>query len=662
MKRFLFGLLVALPVCALAADKKNISMVTYFPVPYVAYSTVNVDNNMDIGLGSAATLGLGNEDLAETVSPLDVSGFINVKGSSLTLNAGHASFLGVDATNVTLGGDTGEANLTFNRNLRANTIDALGFDSVQTEVKTLNLAGYTFPSCKSANPSSNGYMYWTNMSLTNNASDVATFLTCGKYAKPDTGNCTASREAVSSSGQADNCNGDAINKWTGDICDEQRNKSCVDVYSSTSSLAGFSGVTVPIGMKTGQIRVGATVSGATSQVGGGSSQVVSGETPQVGGGDGYVINQQQNFCYPACKSNELCSCRKTGCECIGVVGPGGGGYQIHPDDYGGKDDPITTTTPASAELVKCVCTTPVITKTCAQWNDASSLTTQCAAGGKVYDSSKNSSKKTASPSECCSTCQEAYGSNYTWNSSSKECEDRSFHETMLSGYVRYKIVPSGEENNPIYTITDTPSQGAMGPFGAGTVMDQFKRGGTEACLLYFLDDKYSENSPGYDYSTKIYPCPTQRSICDSCDVTKDSCSKKCYDADAGWYSFLDYRITANGMASYVPASGTVSAPASNSTAVIYNGNGTQRQTSSGCVYGGCSTQPEKAPSYDIDCSYSGVNGAYYRQSGSRTTSCTWVNCGNGTTSFDDPIYWNSGSSWASPLVYYNHSIKGCTRN
>ncbi len=43
---------------AISAENK-ISMVTYFPVPYVAYSKINVGKQLDVGLTSSCEMNLG---------------------------------------------------------------------------------------------------------------------------------------------------------------------------------------------------------------------------------------------------------------------------------------------------------------------------------------------------------------------------------------------------------------------------------------------------------------------------------------------------------------------------------------------------------------------------------------------------------------------------
>ena len=189
MKRFLLGLLLLFPVCAFAADKKNISMVTYFPVPYVAYSTVDVENNMDIGLdrNSGARLDLGNSKLLPPQSALNVAGYINVK-NKLFLEPGTSEYKTAEVRHISLGDASSVANREvwwlFEKSLRANEVNAFGLSTDVANVDKLQLANKNFPSCYAANPDSGGKMYWTKVSITDKSADESLFLTCGRYAAP----------------------------------------------------------------------------------------------------------------------------------------------------------------------------------------------------------------------------------------------------------------------------------------------------------------------------------------------------------------------------------------------------------------------------------------------------------------------------------------------
>ncbi|MDO5765811.1 MAG: hypothetical protein Q4P84_08950, partial [Elusimicrobiales bacterium] len=148
MKRFyLFVLLflVSFPVLA----KNKISMVTYFPVPYVAYSQVNTTEQMDIGLTSTCDMKLGCSETSATLNATRV----NLNGGKLNLDGGR----GIKGYTVSLGNGSGEGRISF-ENVRIQTGTMESVNAQDTQVANLNLFGKTFPSCKSANSESGGQM------------------------------------------------------------------------------------------------------------------------------------------------------------------------------------------------------------------------------------------------------------------------------------------------------------------------------------------------------------------------------------------------------------------------------------------------------------------------------------------------------------------------
>ena len=107
--------------------ENKIKMVTYFPVPYVAYSQVNVTNQMDIGLTSACTMNLGCTESGNAgLRPLNVTNTFLKKGK-LELNTGAA----VTGSTVSIGSGSGNASMDFGSNLRVGTLN----DGYSVEVK-----------------------------------------------------------------------------------------------------------------------------------------------------------------------------------------------------------------------------------------------------------------------------------------------------------------------------------------------------------------------------------------------------------------------------------------------------------------------------------------------------------------------------------------------
>lgn len=174
MKKLLTICLTLAP-CALMAATNKISMVTYFPVPYVAYSHVNADQ-IDVGLTtSACSMKLGCE---ESQSPL-VTPKVNVQSGTLELNGG----LGILGNSITLGsGNTGTGHLSFS-NVRIATGNMESVNANTMAVTNLNLFGRAFPSCKDANSESIGQMSWQSLTL-QGASNQELYLVCAEGSEP----------------------------------------------------------------------------------------------------------------------------------------------------------------------------------------------------------------------------------------------------------------------------------------------------------------------------------------------------------------------------------------------------------------------------------------------------------------------------------------------
>ena len=159
--------------CAAMAATNKISMVTYFPVPYVAYSQVNVGNQMDIGLTGSCDMTLGCPESAVTLNAAQV----NLLGGRLNLDGG----LGIKGDKLTLGSGNNNGKILFqNVRIQEGTTESVNTDNmtVNTELK---LFDKTFPSCKDANDKSNGQMQWASLKL-KGASSNELYLACGGVA------------------------------------------------------------------------------------------------------------------------------------------------------------------------------------------------------------------------------------------------------------------------------------------------------------------------------------------------------------------------------------------------------------------------------------------------------------------------------------------------
>ncbi len=179
MKRFYLLPLISLIYLPVHA-KNKISMVTYFPVPYVAYSQVNATESMDIGLTTTCDMKLG---CTESSTTLNVTNKVNLQSGRLDLNGGR----GIKGEALTLGSGTNTGEISF-QNVRINTGTMESVNATDTKADTLNLFGKAFPSCKSANSTSNGQMRWASLKLKGSAKNEL-YLACGEAGTVEEQSC-----------------------------------------------------------------------------------------------------------------------------------------------------------------------------------------------------------------------------------------------------------------------------------------------------------------------------------------------------------------------------------------------------------------------------------------------------------------------------------------
>ncbi|WP_428080445.1 hypothetical protein [Candidatus Avelusimicrobium alvi] len=186
MKRIFIALsLLCVPLLAFSENK--IKMVTYFPVPYVAYSKINASKQLDIGLTSACEMNLGcSESGALGIRPLQAT-TVNLNRGKLDLNTAAA----VKSTNVALGSGSGEANIDFSANLRIGTLNnGYSLEATDMNVSSLTLfrshmssdSAAKFPSCAATGASGAPQVSWQKVKL-KNAEEV--YLVCGSPAVSD---------------------------------------------------------------------------------------------------------------------------------------------------------------------------------------------------------------------------------------------------------------------------------------------------------------------------------------------------------------------------------------------------------------------------------------------------------------------------------------------
>ena len=153
MKKLLtvFGVLLGCSsVFCHAAEDNKMKMVTYFPVPYVAYSQVQVSEQMDVGLNASCQLNLGC--LENTSSSLNATRVNLQKGNLFLLREGSVSgYLTNNRTSI--GSGNGAAEVNFDRLSVGTLNNGLSIQADTFSPSTLKLFpdqagnGSSFPVC-----------------------------------------------------------------------------------------------------------------------------------------------------------------------------------------------------------------------------------------------------------------------------------------------------------------------------------------------------------------------------------------------------------------------------------------------------------------------------------------------------------------------------------
>lgn len=176
-KIFIIGCML-MGVWGIGYSENAIKMVTYFPVPYVAYSNINASKQLDIGLVSSSVMSLGGEESAEAgLIPLNV-GDTYLKTGKLDLDMA-AAVLG---NRILAGSAGGTAELDFEQDLRINKLnDGYSIEADQMTTDVLNLfperINNAFPSCAATAAEGAPQVSWQKLSI---AGEPETFLVCGR--------------------------------------------------------------------------------------------------------------------------------------------------------------------------------------------------------------------------------------------------------------------------------------------------------------------------------------------------------------------------------------------------------------------------------------------------------------------------------------------------
>lgn len=170
MKKLLtvFGVLLGCSsVFCHAAEDNKMKMITYFPVPYVAYSQVQVSEQMDVGLNTtSAQMRLGDVNANYSLSATSV----NLNKGKLDLRAATPSSSYLSNAKTVIGADNGGAAEVNFSNLSVGSVT--NAKSIEAEVfnpSSLKIFGYSFPNC-------NADISWQRVKL-NEKDEV--YLVCG---------------------------------------------------------------------------------------------------------------------------------------------------------------------------------------------------------------------------------------------------------------------------------------------------------------------------------------------------------------------------------------------------------------------------------------------------------------------------------------------------
>lgn len=176
MKKYMMMCFLLFSSIAIQAENK-ITMVTYFPVPYVAYSKINVNKQLDVGLASTCEMNLGcSESGAAGLKPLQVTNGFLERGR-LELNSAAA----VVSNQVSLGSGSGLAEINFLEDLRIGTLNnGYSLETNQMTVDILKLfpsrIKNDFPSCAATGANGAPQVSWQKLSI---KGKEETFLVCG---------------------------------------------------------------------------------------------------------------------------------------------------------------------------------------------------------------------------------------------------------------------------------------------------------------------------------------------------------------------------------------------------------------------------------------------------------------------------------------------------
>lgn len=148
------------------ASASNISMVTYFPTPYMAYHDLDVEKACSLGLISKCELKTTNLNVVDTLTLK--TGILDLKGGNIVTPK--FTFGNENITGSVDGIVTFKKNLTIDKT--DTTLTNIKTTSLATISSSLQLGNYAFPTCDS----SDHKISWQDLTLDGTSGQ---FLVCG---------------------------------------------------------------------------------------------------------------------------------------------------------------------------------------------------------------------------------------------------------------------------------------------------------------------------------------------------------------------------------------------------------------------------------------------------------------------------------------------------
>ena len=201
MKKLSFFVALLTGAVSAFAAQDTVSMVTYFPMPYVLYNNLTVTKQLDVGLGTQCDWEMGDDN--ESACPLTAT-TVNLWGTLRLRNFTRLT----QTTGTTLGSTSSNtgAQLKFQNNLRVHSFENAPMTSVHTE--NLIVSGYDKLSVYSGRVNNPTYVmnqctegvHWEEITGKDNKSGV--YLVCGTTSAPNTP-CTCDGQAIGSNKNAE---------------------------------------------------------------------------------------------------------------------------------------------------------------------------------------------------------------------------------------------------------------------------------------------------------------------------------------------------------------------------------------------------------------------------------------------------------------------------